>query len=262
MDYYINDNLGNGYPSLEYPLIHICNNIQIIESIIKHGFRFSYCKESFCNSTRRIELLFPLISFSQLNWSTASELLKSYGQIGIAMRKEWVVKNGLTPVLYFERNSNLTNTIMEGIDVLRNVPLDDIESSIRGQLIGDRHKYYKQTIEILSYSKNFYGPLIRKNKIVNKEYCFGCESEWRIVLKSPQIMPLLFTNSNIKEANKIAQSHFLTFDFEDIEYFVIEQEFEEERIKNCLMEKFGKNEDEVSSINYKYNDIRLSPDEC
>ena len=261
MDYYINDGLGNSYLSLENPLIHVCDSIDTINKIIENGFRFSYCKERICDANRYVELSYPLIAFSDLNWDIAIHILRTYGHSSIAMKKSWAEENKLTPVLYFERNADLTKTLIEGFDVIKNVSIQNLKSSISGDLIGERHKYYKQIIDIASYSKNYYGQLIRHGELKKQNYCFGCEREWRAVLRNVDIQPFILSADKIDEANKIANNHFLTFEFDDIEYFVIEVVEEEKAIKEKLKKKFGKNDDEVNKIIFKYDTTRHSPDE-
>jgi hypothetical protein len=81
MDYYIDDGLGNTYLSLENPIIHVCNSIDTIKKIIDKGFRFSYCKERIGDANRYVELSYPLISFSDLNWDKAIHILRTYGHL-------------------------------------------------------------------------------------------------------------------------------------------------------------------------------------
>lgn len=261
MDYYINDGLGNSYLSLENPIIHVCDSIDTINKIIDNGFRFSYCKERIGDANRYVELSYPLIAFSDLNWDRAIHILRTYGHSSIAMKKSWAEENKLTPVLYFERKADLTKTLIEGFDVLKNVSIQDLKSSISGHLIGERHKYYKQIIDIASHSKNYYGQLIRHGEMIDPNYCFGCESEWRAVLRNDDIQPFITSADNKDEANKIANKHYLTFDFDDIEYFVIEFEYEEKVIKEKLKNKFRKDDEEVNKIIFKYDTTRHSPDE-
>lgn len=261
MDYYINNGLGNSYLSLENPIIHVCDNIGTIHKIIEKGFRFSYCKERFGDAIRYVELSYPLISFSDLNWERAIHILRTYGHSSIAMKKSWAEQNKLTPVLYFERKADLTKTLIEGFEVLENVSIQELKLSISGHFIGDRHKYYKQIIDIASYSKNYYGQLIRGGEMIDPNYCFGCESEWRAVLRNEDIQPFLTSANNKDEANKIAHTHYLTFNFEDIEYFGIEEEYQEKAIKDKLKTKFGKSDDEVNKIIFNYDTTRYTPDE-
>jgi hypothetical protein len=261
VDFYINENLGNSYLSLEYPLIHVCDSVETIDQIIDNGFRFSYCKEAIGDIKRHVELFYPIVSFSNLSWDRAIHILRTYGHSSIGMKKSWAEKSRLTPVLYFERNSHLTQTLLEGFEILKNVSISDLKSSINDQLIGERHKYYKQIIEISSFSKNFYGHLIRKEKLIDPNYCFGCESEWRAVLRHEDINPFITKDDNKEFNNSLANSHYLKFDFEDLEYFVVEKDYEEERIKEKLKSKFGKIDNDIEKIKFYYDTTRYSLDE-
>jgi len=235
--------------------------VETIEKIIDNGFRFSYCKEAIGDLKRHVELFYPMVSFSDLSSDKAIYILRTYGHSSIGMKKSWAEKSRLTPVLYFERNSHLTQVLLEGFEILKNVPISDLKSSINDQLIGEKHKYYKQIIEISSFSKNFYGHLFRKEILINPDYCFGCESEWRAILRHEDI-PCFITNDDDKEFNNnLANSHYLKFDFEDLEYFVVEMDYEKEQIKEKLKSKFGKTDSDIEKIRFYYNTTRYSPDE-
>lgn len=261
MSIYINPNIGHRYISLEFPLLHKCDDIKTILAIIENGFRYSYSKERISDNSKSVELSFPMISFSDLDGSTASRILGSYGQLGIGMTKDWAQKNSLTPVLYFESNANITSSLIEGFEILQNVTDDEIKSSLKGVLKGKHHKFYKFILEISSFSKNFYAPLYRKNKLLNEEYCFGSEREWRIILKESDV-PLFFINDHDKDKfNAIANKYYLRFDFEDIYYFIVEAKDEEIKIKEKLMRNFNKTEIEISHIQFYYDTSRYDPNE-
>jgi hypothetical protein len=256
VDFHINTSLGKRYSSIEFPLIHKCDSVETILSIIDGGFRFSYSKERISDSKKYYEIAFPMISFSDLGYDKARDFLSSYGQIGIGMKKAWAQKNKISPVIYFEINSKLSSSLIEGFEILSNVSVEDTISSLRGNLIGEKHKFYKFIIEIASFSKNFYAPLFRKEKLLNSEYCFGSEREWRLILDNHDIKPYLSSKDNKLEENKKVQNHFLKFEFADIEYFIVEAEYEEEKIKKKLQEKYNKTDEEISRINFYRDSTR------
>ena len=261
MNHYISNAIANTYPKLEFPLIHMTENIGTIEQIIENGFRFSYCKESLCDLKRCIEFSYPMVSFSHLPHYQAQHILRTYGHLSIGMKSEWAIKNKLNPVLYFERNSSITKIILESFDILNNVPTNTIKSSICNLLIGEQHKYYKQSFGIASFSKNFYGSLIRDGSTIDNHYCFGAESEWRLILQKDNIEPFVLREEKKEDFNKAAHKEFLTFEFDDIAYFGVEAEFQEERIKGFLVKKFNATSYQVSKINFHYDLTRSVPDE-
>lgn len=261
MNHYISDAVANSYLQLEFPVIHVTKNVDIIEQIIENGFQFSYCKESLCDLNRCIEFSYPMVSFSHLPHNQAKHILRTYGHLSIGMKSEWAIKNKLNPVLYFERNSSITKTILEGFDVLNIVSTDTIKSSIFDRMIGEKHKYYKQCFSITSFSKNFYGSLIRGGKTVDDHYCFGAESEWRLILQKDNIEPFLLREEKKENFSDSINQEFLTFEFDDIDYFGVETEFEEKRIKEVLMKKFSVSKSQISKIKFYYDQTRLVPDE-
>lgn len=261
MNHYISNTIGNTYPSLEFPLIHVTQYLDTIKQIIENGFRFSYCKESLCDLNRCIEFSYPMVSFSHLPPDRAKDLLGTYGHLSIGMKSEWAIRNNLNPVLYFERNSSITNTLLEGFDVLNRISTSVIKSSINNSMIGEKHKYYKQCFGITSFSKNFYGSLIRNGKTIDDHYCFGAESEWRLILKKENIEPFILRDENKDEFNAIVHKEFLKFEFNDIEYFTVEEESQEKEIKKYLLNKFKVSENEISKITFHYDHSRSVPDE-
>lgn len=261
MNLYINNALGNTYLKLKYPLIHVTKNVDTIEKIIENGFRFSYCKESLCDLDRCIEFSYPMVSFSHLEFYQAKHILRTYGHISIGMKSEWAIRNKLNPVLYFERNSSITNTILQGFDVLSDINIKTIISSLNGKLIGEQHKYYKQSFNISSFSKNFYGTLIRNGQTIDNHYCFGAESEWRLISQNKNIKPFLLSDEKKEDFNDKISKEFLTFEFEDIEYFSVESRIQEKRIKSSLIEKFNITSEQVKRIKFHYDETRLMPDE-
>ncbi|EOG6897008.1 abortive infection system antitoxin AbiGi family protein [Flavobacterium psychrophilum] len=261
MNHYISNTVGNTYLQLEFPLIHVTENIETIEQIIENGFRFSYCKELLCDLKRCIEFSYPMVSFSHLHHSQAKHILRTYGHLSIGMKSEWAIKNNLNPVLYFERNSSITKTILESFDVLNSVTTNTIKSSINDQMIGEKHKYYKQSFSIASFSKNFYGSLIRGGITVDDHYCFGAESEWRLILQKENIEPFILREQKKEDFGDFIHKEFLNFEFDDIKYFGVETEFEEEKIKEALKKKFDVNDYQISKIKFHYDLTRLVPDE-
>ncbi len=248
VDAYIDESLGKGYHSLEFPLIHKCDSVKVITSIIENGFRFSYSKETICDTKRCINLFIPMISFSDLDYNTATRIMSSYGQLAIGMKKEWAQKNGLTPVLYFERNSKLTESLLNSFEVLEKVPKEDIHDSINEILVGEKHKFYKFSINITSHSKNFYAPLVRKGIVKNYDYCFGAEREWRLVLLKNEIKQYLTVKDDFQKEQLKANKEYLNFDFNDIEYFVYEADFEKDEIIKALKRKFKVGDKEISQL--------------
>jgi hypothetical protein len=261
MNHYISNAVGNSYLELKFPLIHVTEKVETIKQIIQNGFRFSYSTESLCNLKRCIEFSYPMVSFSHLRHDQAKHILRTYGHLSIGMKSEWAIRNKLNPVLYFERNSSITNTILEGFDILNEIPTNIIKSSIGNELTGRHHKYYKQCFAISSFSKNFYGSLVRHGETINDHYCFGAESEWRLILQKGNIEPFALREENKKEFNKLANKEYLTFEFDDIAYFGVEAEFEEKEIKKALAEKFGIEDEQVSKMIFYYDGTRLVPDE-
>jgi hypothetical protein len=261
MDYFINTEINNHYNALENPVVHVTNSVDIICKIIDNGFKASFSRERICDSTRCIELQFPMISFSDLPGDRVTSILNKYGHNAIGLKTTWAEKSNLSPVFYFEKNSLVTKNFIDGFELLKNVGQKEIIDCCQDNLIGEKHQYYKQLINIASVSKNYYNRLIRKGEIKVEKYCFGCEREWRFIYNSTDVPPFATKGEDVYKYQSSLSNFHLQFTLEDIEYFVVEAEFEEAKIKEKLIEKFNVKLDALSKIKFHYDVSRYCPDE-
>jgi hypothetical protein len=72
--------------------------------------KFSLEKFSFKNNISNISAV-PMISFCDIPLSQIKLHVNRYGSYGIGLKKEWGITKGINPVLYIEKNSNLSSDI-------------------------------------------------------------------------------------------------------------------------------------------------------
>ncbi|HHF2874138.1 TPA: abortive infection system antitoxin AbiGi family protein, partial [Vibrio diabolicus] len=165
----------------------------------------------------------PMVSFCDIPLSQIKDHIKKYGKYGIGLTKTWAEQSKLNPVLYIEKQSNISQCLDLAYDKL----VYDIEGNI-DQLPKANRCFY----DVFRHIKNYEADLIRKNT-VHKNYRFYDEREWRFVpstcedclmvmgeeiFNSPKNNPL-----RLKAMQKI-KNQILKFDIRDIKYLIVKDE--------------------------------------
>lgn len=186
--------------------------------ILKHGFhpRFSFEKSKLTDS-RTIEFAIPMVCFCDIPLSQIKEHLKSYGNYGIGMSREWAQKNGLNSVIYIEKNSYLAKDIAAIFDTewpkFRDSTKEELKST---------------PWDIIRYVKQYKGYHV--NKMGKKRLkIFYNEKEWRYVPRKGRfVLGKSDFNNDIKKnrENIEMEQRKLRFSPEDIKYIIIRQESE------------------------------------
>lgn len=260
IDYYI-DNFRVFPPHQRcLPLVHMTSTFENLTKIISEGFKPNYCKEYLTNDAELICAAFPMISLSNITADEAICYNRSYGQYGISLNKLWGEKNSFNPVLYLERQSDLTNEIINSFKDIKKVSRC-YESCLHGDLTGLEHKLVKIAIKIFSYSKNYDGSLVRNNVLIDEKFSFGLEREWRKVVLKKDI-PYFLTKERFNEIetfNNTICKYKCDFDLDEIDRIIVECDYQIEEIKELLLRKYNINSLPEGLI--KINSMRHRPDE-
>ena len=72
----------------------------LLKRILRDGIIPNYCEEDLSFDDTQFVVGIPMSSFCDIPISLLDEHNKRYGNYGIALSKEWAIKNGLTPVMY------------------------------------------------------------------------------------------------------------------------------------------------------------------
>ncbi len=242
------------------PLIHMVQEWNVIELILKQGFKPSYCTETLSNEKEEKEACFPMISMSNVSPDFAKNYLRSYGTFGIILKKEWGEKNDFNPVLYLEQKSDLTNTIIKNFSSLRKGYKDELYDMFKKN--NEQDSFKTQHIKIFAHSKNYDGKLVRKGKLISDKYSYGLEREWRKIIRKEGV-DYFIVNTDIKEKekfNKKIEKIRVLFSIEDLEGIIYEYDWQKIRAENILKEKY-RIKNIPKNIHFFKNTIREIPDE-
>jgi len=194
-----------------------------LKSILKNGFFPHYCPEYRLDPDDKAEAskgcrplhAAPLVSFCDLPLSLIRNHLKEYGNYGIGLKKNWGLRNGVTPVMYTHYRARTRRPILR------------LTASAKGR--GDKRA--ANDLDLLAaYTKPFRGAAWRENrrKKLEGEVRFYDEREWRYVPVVREDEPLFlnrdhYTRPNITKAlhRRFRKEYALPIHPDDIQYLIV-----------------------------------------
>lgn len=193
-------------------VFHFTKSIDSLKGILINNFRIKYCLEKIESKLGTVPYAVPMVSFCDIPLSQVSSHINKYGGYGIGLTKVWAKRRGLNPVLYLEKNSSILN------DVLIKAKFEDSPDLV---------------YEFLRYTKNYDGELIRDEIVINKQYRFYDEREWRFcppIEKLNGSQKIIFNTDyykqNKKDINERLLAQNLSFNLPDISYIILKEESE------------------------------------
>ncbi|MBD3906884.1 abortive infection system antitoxin AbiGi family protein [Chryseobacterium sp. Ch-15] len=232
------------------PFVHFTDNFEKLCKIIEEGFMVNYCTETLSNNDRDIRSAFPMISLSNLTIDQGKYALASYGTFGIALTKRFVEKYKFNPVLYLDRHSDITKYVVNSFDTIKE---NYWEGRLESHLFNEDSKselvlFSRNLMTQFAYSKNYDAELVRKGFLIDKNYRFGLEREWRLVHKEKNIKYFLIKEEvdNKRKFNEIIRDVRYTIEFEDLEEILVEADYQVDIVKKILQNKFGKADVKIS----------------
>jgi len=221
------------YPST---IFHFTEKYEDLVSIISDSsFKASYANETIVGLNAERQFGIPMVSFCDIRLSQLNEHTAKYGHFGIGLKKEWAIESGLNPVSYLNHKCSMFSYFNARIQRMsKNLTKIREEHGIFAAIYKREKRKYRDLINVMRYMKNYEGRLIRKGKIINENYRFANENEWRYVpdIRADLIPIKLVKNDSDSEwkirANERLWKHedaMLNFESEDIKYiFVPDQE--------------------------------------
>lgn len=207
------------------------NNLKKI--IVDKAFKVSYCSEKITverdGETSYFGIAIPMVSFCDIPLTDVESHTKKYGFYGLGLSKQWAIKNGLNPILYLEKRSNITESVSSFdylIGRLISYPeLIDIDSDAFNNTVKSLQQALNRS---LGFMKNYSDDLNRKkeNRII-KNYNFYEEREWRYVPNTIGNNRLMLLDDeyekNRESFNLIANKERLKFEYSDVSYIILRE---------------------------------------
>lgn len=186
-------------------LFNFTDNIDYLIDNIRNGF---YCHNTYeklpiANYGYRV----PMACFCDIPLSLISEHFNWYGRYGIGIKRTYARKNGVKPVWYITRESNLVRNL------IKNKELSEYERK-----------------HLVPYLKQFIGHQQYKDQPKPKQKKFYDEREWRFIPDN-SLVELYFGSKAQQEIQEAKQNgDRMKLDLNAIEYIIIEKETDFEQM--------------------------------
>jgi hypothetical protein len=215
-------------------VFHFTKSIDAVKGILASRFRIKYCLETIESKDKTIEYAVPMASFCDIPLSQVTSHIDKYGGYGIGLFKRWAKRKGLNPVLYLEKNATILN------DVLIREKFENSQNNV--------------VQEFLRYTKNYEGQLFRDGELIQKNYRYFDEREWRYCpsleeLNGEQLIihDTLFYKHDKQIINERLWELGLGFTMKDVSYIIVKDDEEIIDIINHL-ETLIRNEKERNFV--------------
>jgi len=224
-------------------LFHFTDSIENLKGILNEGFRVNYCRETFSlNSnfpkvSNFWKVYVPMVSFCDIPLSEIRPHVEKYKAVcGIGLSKEWGLRQGLNPVLYTQKDSLLTEHIIDFY-------FHNFEQFSTDFGNASSSEMYRKFWYILCHTKNYKG-VIRHNGIETENLPYN-EKEWRYVPTDAQLLnaginhDLILPTPAETEMRRKVREIKLTFEPEDIKYILLADKRMAKEMFVFLHNKFG-----------------------
>jgi hypothetical protein len=170
-----------------------------------------------------------MVRFCDIPLSQIKDHISKYGEYGIGLTREWGIRRKLNPVLYLEPSSLLSESYRAAANYFLSRAREESDLAVRSD---DYFRAITALGEMLSYTKNYQGELVRRDGSRIQNYRFSDEREWRYVLPSQEgITPIMseehFNSPQGQDRSRqiIAEAR-LEFEPNDIRYVIIKDDTE------------------------------------
>jgi len=260
-------------------LFHYTNCIDSLVNILKNDFYPNFSLEdsielqpgkTVFNRTREAP---PMVCFCDIPLSQISTHIRLYGSYCIGLKKEWGIKKGINPVMYFHKHSDYSkdtyfmfSRLYEEAKMLRKIRRLTKSEKAKDDMDRLAIKFFHflthnfahlgdYLIRLSFQSKPYEGRLWRKGKFINN-IRFYDEKEWRFVPEIPTLVknriPFSLNEKQFHD-KKIRKKHTdvlkkcskLSFKPKDIKYIIVKSDYEILYMAKKIEEiksKFSKND--------------------
>jgi hypothetical protein len=202
-------------------IFHYTNTIHKLIEILKYGFVPYYCLEDYQFLNKKLpKIALPMVSFCDVPLSHAYTPMSKYGFYAIGMKKDWAIRNRISPLLYSIDKSPITKSFVAIYKTGKNSLTDKTSEFKHHQ---SRLRYF------ISFMKPYQGTLVRGKKL-HSNYRFYDEREWRFVPDNSSNRYRLFTEDQYKkERAKISDKKIkfpvnLMFIPDDVKFIIVKKD--------------------------------------
>jgi len=227
-------------------LFHFTSCFENLLGILDNTFYPRYCYEEFNlidkDKQQFAEDAFPMVCFCDIPLSQLMTHIETYGRYGLGMTKEWGIRKGLNPVIYFNKNSHMANRL----------------SVVTNGLLWSTNPVAQAFYEVMLYIKPYEGILYRNGGAAKENIRFYDEHEWRYVphrsVLKKNNMELSIQRHIYEHPEKLADANRkletvetrLSFEADDIKYIIIDEECQINEMVSKLRDiKSGRYDNEV-----------------
>jgi hypothetical protein len=200
-------------------LFHFTKSPQTLKHVLRDGFWPRYCLEDvgWLGYSKFEYIAYPMVCFCEIPLSRIAEHVDFYGEFGLGLTREWAETQGLNPVFYTARSSQIAKAFRE------------VSNNASFLTDGDKQAAaYSTARYLLAHAKPTSGKMLLNGEPVDK--VFYQESEWRYVPRSPKFTDYLGQSSfedpgKIEAANQLTKMHaMLQFSPRDIRYVFVKED--------------------------------------
>ena len=150
-------------------LFHFTRDFDTLLKILRSKFYPRLCLEQSVMPQLGLRLAVPMVCFCDIPLSQISEHISKYGRYAIGIKKDWAIKQGVSPILYVHENSLIPKTIVAEIQ--------DLANEVNHNPDGKGSSKMKKYVDAVCMMKPYEGIDDRSGKMVR----FYDEREWRYV---------------------------------------------------------------------------------
>lgn len=199
-------------------LFHFTKSPETLKHILQGGFWPRYCLEDIgwlgLAKNTHDYVAYPMVCFCEIPLSRIDEHVAFYGEFGLGLTRSWAETNGLNPVLYTSRSSEIANAFKQLSSHADRLPTKE-----------DKNSALRYTRHLLAHAKPTSGNMLINSDPVEK--VFYQESEWRYVPTSSDFPDFLRKDAfqdqdGLDAANALTRQHaMLEFSPRDIRYIFV-----------------------------------------
>ncbi len=235
-------------------LFTFMNKIDYLKNILKTKLIFPrYCRENieYLKLDNLTEIAFPMKCFCDIFINKLYTHMNLYGKYGIALSKEWGLRNKIQPVQYINNSSFIIDSIKDLYDYTQNIHQqisiynNHIPIYNNRTPIYDNIQLYKNLQNILydrlRFIKPLYGKMYREGNLL-KNLNFHDEHEWRYILKidDDNIYPYIteFTDL-VSLSNDLTKNpnYGLKICSDDIKYLIVKSNTDRKELIYFIMDE-------------------------